>query len=179
MNPSIKVYKLFFLLIAFTGTCFAQQLANIDSVRNRYIAAAKEILVNAHYCTLITMDENGRPVGRILDALDPDSNLVVWLGTNSRSRKVQQIKKNQDVTLFYFDVRTFSYVNLQGKAQLVSDSLEKTRHWKEEWKSFYPDIKEDYLLIKITPQLLDVLNPQKGFSGDKSTWRIPSIKLDQ
>lgn len=179
MKPFVKYYCLLFLLIVTSGISFAQQTGKIDSTRQKFIAAATKIMVNAHFCTLITMDENGRPVGRIVEAFDPDSNLVVWIGTNSRSRKVQQIKQNTDVTLFYFDVTTFTYVNIQGKAQLINDPPEKLTHWKEEWKPFYPDIKEDYLLIKVTPQLLELLSPENGFSGDKLTWKTPSIKLAQ
>jgi general stress protein 26 len=178
MKRLIKIFSLFILFNAATATSSAQQPGKNDSTRKKFIAAATKIMVNAHYCTLITMDENGRPVGRILDAFDPDSNLVVWLGTTPRSRKVQQIKQNSDVTLFYFDVTTYTYVSIQGKAQLINDSLEKTRHWKEEWKPFYRDIKEDYLLIKITPQLLELLSPENEFSGDKLTTRAPSIKFN-
>ncbi|HEY6063338.1 MAG TPA: pyridoxamine 5'-phosphate oxidase family protein, partial [Chitinophagaceae bacterium] len=155
MKSSGKTYILSaFVIILSTGLLYAQDPAKNDSVRRRYIAAATEIMASAHLCTLITLDENRRPVGRVLEAFDPDSNLVVWLGTNPRSRKVQQIKKNSEVTLFYFDTNTLSYVSIQGKAQLITDSLEKARHWKEEWKPFYKDLKEDYLLIKITPQFM-------------------------
>ncbi len=180
MKSSAKTYILsVFLIIISSSILSAQESSRNDSVRRSYIAAATEIMTSAHFCTLITLDENGRPVGRILEAFDPDSNLVVWLGTNSRSRKVQQIKKNPEVTLFYFDANTFTYVSIQGKAKLITDSLEKTRHWKEEWKPFYRDLKEDYLLIKITPQFLELLSPKNGFSGDPATWKTPSIKFDQ
>ena len=179
MKSSAKTYFLSaFLIIISSGILSAQDPAKNDSVRRRYISAATEIMTSAHFCTLITLDENGRPVGRILEPFDPDSNLVVWLGTNSRSRKVQQIKKNPEVTLFYFDTNIFTYVSIQGKAQLITDSLEKTRHWKEEWKPFYKDLKKDYLLIKIMPQFLELLSPQNGFSGDPVTWKTPSLKFD-
>lgn len=161
-----------------SGIVSAQQTVQNDSVKQKFIKAAKEIMVNAHFCTLISLDENGRPVGRILEPFEPDNNLVVWLGTNSHSRKVEQIKKNPEVTLFYFDNTTFTYVSIQGKAQLINDSLEKTRHWNEEWKPFYHNFNEDYLLIKFTPQLLEILSPPNGFSGDRVTWKTPFLKFD-
>lgn len=87
MKRSIKIYGLAILLFALSGISSAQQPGKNDSTRKKFIAAATKIMVSAHYCTLITMDENGRPVGRILDAFDPDSNLVVWLGTTPGAEK--------------------------------------------------------------------------------------------
>ena len=177
MKSSTIINILFALLIVAPIISFAQQPAANDSVKSKFISAAREIMINAHFCNLITLDENGKPAARILEPFEPDSNFVVWLGTNSRSRKVQQIKKNPEITLFYFDFRSYAYVSIQGIAELVNDSLDKVVYWKDEWMPFYPNNKEDYLLIKFTPKFLEILDPMNGFSGDKITWKTPSIKL--
>ena len=40
----------------------------------------------------------------------------------------------------------------------------------EAWKDFYPNRKDGYLLIKVTPVHLEVINYRKGISGDVVTW---------
>lgn len=163
------------LLSVFSDPVFCQPQ---DSARQKFINAARKVMNVAHYCTLITLDENQRPVARILDAFEPDSNLIVWMGTNPRSRKVEHIRANPEVTLFYFD-SVQGYVCIQGKAELINDSLQKSIHWKEEWKGFYPDRNKDYLLIKVIPQTLDLLAPESGLVGDRKTWKTPFIKLNE
>ena len=36
---------------------------------------------------------------------------------------------------------------IYGIADIINDSEEKENRWKEEWEGFYPDSKENYLLI--------------------------------
>ena len=68
--------------------------------REKLIAAAREIMAAARYCALITLDSSGRPQARTLDPFAPDENMVVWLGTNPRSRKVAAIRRHPRVSLY-------------------------------------------------------------------------------
>jgi general stress protein 26 len=172
-----RVYQLFIFLLIVSLPTSAQRSGINDSTRQKFFSAAREIMAHAHFCTLISMDEADHPVGRIVEPFEPDSNLVVWIGTNSLSRKVQQIKKNPVITLFYFDPSSYAYVSIQGKAELKNDSASVNLYWKDEWLPFYPNNREYYLLIKFTPTFLEILSPEQGFSGDRMTWRTPSLKL--
>ncbi|RMF60228.1 MAG: hypothetical protein D6748_04605 [Calditrichaeota bacterium] len=138
---------------------------------------AREIMNNARYCALITASPDGQPYSRVMDAFAPDSNFVVWLGTNPRSRKVQRIQQNPKVTLFYFDKPGLGYVSLMGTAELVNTPEEKEKHWKESWEAFYPDREKDYLLIKIHPVRLEVVSVKYNVSGDSLTWDPPVIEF--
>lgn len=145
--------------------------------RAELIAAAREIMVAARYCALITLDSSGRPQARTLDTFPPDENMVVWLGTNPRSRKVAAIRRNPRVTLYYFDRDGQAYVTIFGIARLVNDPKEKAKRWKDEWKAFYPDRARDYLLIAVKPEKLEVVSVKKGIVGDPNTWRPPSVSF--
>lgn len=140
------------------------------------VGAAREIMEAARYCTLITMDETGRPQARPMDAFAPEADLVVWLATNPRSRKVRQIERDSRVTLHYFDPQAQAYVTLFGTARLVNDPEEKKR-WKDEWKAFYPDRDASYLLIAVTPERLEVFSPKHGIESDPVTWQPATFEL--
>jgi general stress protein 26 len=140
--------------------------------------AAREIMMAANNCALITLDEEGRPRVRLMDPFLPESDFTVWFGTNPRSRKVDQIKKNPKVTLYYQDSDATGYVMIHGTAQLVDDQKEKEKHWKAAWKDFYPNRPEGYLLIKVSPEWMEVLSVSRGITGDSSTWQPPVVLFD-
>ncbi len=96
-------------------------------------------------------------------------------GTNPRSRKVAEIRRRLRVTLYYFNRENQEYVTLSGIARLVNDPKEKAKRWKEEWKAFYPNRAEDYLLIVVTPERLEVVSEKKGIKSDPRTWKPPTV----
>jgi general stress protein 26 len=132
---------------------------------------------SAQFCSLITLDNSGQPRARVMDAFAPDENLVVWLATSRKSRKVEQIGNDPRVTLYYFDSNTMSYVTLLGTAELVDDPLEKAQRWKDGWEAFYPGEREDYLLIRVVPRQLEVISFAHGIAGDPETWTPLSVEF--
>jgi general stress protein 26 len=127
------------------------------------------------YCALITVESTGESHARAMEPFLPDENMVVFLGTNRKSRKVQEIGNNPKVTLYYSDDRGAGYVAIIGTASLVDDPKDKAVRWREEWDEFYKDQKENYLLIKVIPEKLEILNYKHGILGDTETWRTPSV----
>lgn len=145
--------------------------------KDELIAASREIMTTTRYCALITTDRRGRASARTMDAFSPDEDLVVWFGTNPISRKVSEIRRNPHVTLYYFDRESQAYVTIQGIARLVNDPKEKARHWKDDWKAFYPDRDKSYLLIEVRPLRLEVVNTKTGIVGTSRDWQPPSVNL--
>jgi len=124
--------------------------------RDSLLTVARTIIDSARCRTFITVDEDGKPQARAMSAFAPDENMVIWLGTNPRSRKVKQIQNNPNVMVYYYDVKGHSYVSVAGKARLVNDPRKKVQYWKESWKRYYPDRDKDYILIEVTPKRLEV-----------------------
>ena len=93
INKSIYLIFTIFLLIPSVG--FNQNNEHLDSLNNKLINAAKEIMTSAETCALITLDHEGRPRVRAMDPFLPESDFTVWFGTNPKSRKVDQIKKKK------------------------------------------------------------------------------------
>ncbi|HYX31113.1 MAG TPA: pyridoxamine 5'-phosphate oxidase family protein [Pyrinomonadaceae bacterium] len=152
------------------STVFAQPFSS-----QQLKAAARETMIKARYCALITFDRNGRTNARTMDAFEPDEQMRVWFGTNRLSRKVAEIRRNPHVTLYYFDREDQAYVTLHGTATIVDDTAEKAKHWKEEWKDFYPKRDRDYVLILVRPRDLEVVNTKKGIVGHPRTWEPPLV----
>ena len=170
-----KITVLFFSTIVLTGlmVTHAQEKVQRDSI----IVAAREIMAQQTYCALITIDSAGLPEVRTMNPFPPDSNMVVWIATNSRSRKIQEIKNNPNVCLYYADHKyATGYVAINGKAELVDDMNIKLKMKREYWNQAFPDFQ--YLvLIKIIPQTINVLNYKRGMVNDTLTWKTPSIKF--
>ena len=143
--------------------------------RDALISAAREIMTTTRYCALITTGRDGRSHARTMDAFVPESDMTVWLATNPLSRKAAEIRRNPKVTLYYFDRESAAYVTIYGTARLVNDKGEKAKRWKDDWKLFYPDRDKSYLLIKVTPQRLEVVNVNKGVVGTSPTWQPLSV----
>jgi general stress protein 26 len=145
--------------------------------RARVIAAAREIMAAQTYCALVTIDETGRPQVRTMNPFPPEEDMTVWFATNSRSRKVREMRRDPRVALYYADhENAIGYVQLTGHAVLVEDMQEILKRKRAYWDQAFPGLR-NLLLIKVVPERLDVLNYKSGLPADPETWRTPSIEL--
>ena len=158
-------------------TLQAQDVAEPVSSRDTLIAAAREIMTATRFNALITLDQSGQPRVRTMDPFPPDENMVVWFGTNRRSRKVEEIANDPRVTLYYPSPEADGYVSVYGTARLVDDPAEKASRWKEEWTQFYPDRETNYLLIEVVPTRIEVVSYRRGIYGDPESWKPASIEF--
>ena len=145
--------------------------------RDSLLTYARMIIDSSDSRVLITVDETGKPRARTMSPFTPEENWIIWLGTFPTSRKVEQIKNNPNVVVFYYDSKSFSYVNISGTARLVNDADLKAKYWKEGWKRFYPDRDKDYILVEVTPDRLEVCSFRYNLLWDQDGIP-PSIKFD-
>ena len=155
-----KVIMYFLVLLILPYTSIVSQDEQFppqrEVSRDSILIYARMIVDSSNSRVFVTVDESGNPRARIMSPFPPEDNWVIWLGTFPTSRKVEQIKKNPNVVVFYYDSKTFSYVNISGTARLVNDPDLKAKYWKEGWKRFYPDRDKDYILVEVTPERLEV-----------------------
>jgi general stress protein 26 len=176
-----NVFRLCFVLmslfVAFSPECKTQERPTSDARRDSLIAAAREIIGAEKYCALITVDLSGNPRVRTMNPFPPDDDMVVWMATNSRSRKIQEIRADPRVCLYYANHGAATgYVSITGKAILVDDTSEKIKRKREYWTQAFPDWKY-LLLIKVVPEKLEVINYKRGFVNDPKTWDPPSVEF--
>ena len=157
-----------------TGFVVSQHVPSADT---KVIEVATKILEQVKFCALITLDSTGHPQTRTMEPFPPEDNFIIWFGTNSKSRKVGEIKNNPRTTVYYFDAVNNGYVVLTGKAFLINDKREKERRWMEHWEQFYSDRDESYILIKFITEQLEVVSPAHGLIGESITWRAHTSKI--
>jgi general stress protein 26 len=141
------------------------------------LETARKIMIEVRYCSLTTLGEDGSPQVRAMDPFPPEDDMTVWLATNPKTRKPKQIRRDSRVALFYFDSSANAYVTILGDAQLVEDSTEKARRWKNSWKNFYEDENrgKDYLLIKVVPHRVEVSSPDI----ENPVWGPAVVRMNQ
>ena len=177
LKKSIYLIFVFIFLIPFQG---ATQEKDKEIRRNdTLVGVAKEIILSSATCTLITLDDKGQPRARIMETLGPDHNFTIWFGTNPKSRKVLQIKNDSRVTLLYNDQDNSGYVTLYGEAEIVNDPKEKEERWKEEWAAFYEDRQDGFVLIKFSPDWMEVVSNSRNIMGDSVTWKPQRVSFDK
>ena len=165
-------FLLSLLLLVSTNSLQAQETVK---PRDALIQAARDIMTTVRYCALISIDSTGRPHARAMDAFAPDDSMIVWLATNPKSRKVEEIQKNPKVSLYYSMPKGAGYVTLNGDALIVSDPQEKMRHWKDEWDAYYKNRDKDFILIKVTPMTVEIVDYENGITSTSATWGAPTI----
>lgn len=182
MKAELKQFKkfIYFLLILtlIPSSGFSQESEQADLLSKKLSEAAREIMTSAETCALITLDQEGRPRVRVMDPFMPEKDFSVWLGTNVNSRKVEQIKNDSRVTLYYLEDEDAGYVMIHGSAQLVDDSKNKEKWWKPEWEAFYPDDREGYILIKVVPEWMEVISYTHNILGDPTSWEPPMVVFE-
>jgi len=145
--------------------------------RSDLIVAAREIIASQQYCALITQDEQGRSQARTVNPFPPDENMIVWIATSTLTHKVQQIRHDSRVTLYYADhAKATGYVAISGTAVLVDDRAEMIKRKRAYWDTAFPGFK-NLVLIKVIPEHLDVLNYSRGAQNDPVTWHAPSVEF--
>ncbi len=159
-RPNGLIHFIFVLvIISIVSSLMAQELLVKDRSeisRDSLLIVAHSIIDSARSRTFITVDINGKPQARTMYVFPPEENMVIWLGTSTRSRKVKQIKNNPNVMVFYFDTKGRSYVSVAGKARVVNDPEKKAHYWKKSWTRYYPDPEKDYILIEVTPERMEI-----------------------
>jgi general stress protein 26 len=142
---------------------YAQQ-SNIP--RDTMMAAAREIIQSTPFCALVTVDEEGQPQIRTMNPFPFKDDFVVWFATSRDSRKVSEIRKEPRVCVYYADHKApQGYVNLMGKATIIDDK-ELLKKMKREYWNGIPNWENIFVLIKIEPVKMEVINYKHGVNGN-------------
>ena len=113
----------------------------------------------------------------MMEVFPLEDNFTIWFGTNVHSRKVIEISNTPKVSVYYANPNGSGYVTVFGEAQLINNTVEKSRLWKKEWENFFTD-KNDFILIKVIPQKMEIISYKYGIKGDEKTWRAVNYKFE-
>ena len=164
---------LFFLL--FSSLSGLAQNKQKTFSKDTLIKAAREIIKANNYCALVTIDSKGLPQVRTMNPFPLEDEIVIWFATNRNSRKVGEIKKNPNVCVYYADhSKAKGYVAINGKAVIIDDKELLIKKKRGYWEGI-PGWQDKFVLIKIIPKTMDVINYGQGISGDSETNRSPTV----
>jgi general stress protein 26 len=139
------------------------------------MSAAVEIIQSAPFCALSTVDSTGQPQVRTMNPFPLKDDMVIWFATGRTSRKVDEIRNNPKVSVYFSDhTNSRGYVNITGTAEILDDKELLVKMKRTYWEGI-PNWQDIFVLIKITPKTLDVINYKKGVSGDPKTSRASVI----
>ncbi len=159
--------------------CFFSSEVNGQSSANRdtIILAAHEIINETAYCELVTINSLGQPQVRTMNPFPVKDDFVIWFATARTSRKVKEIKKNPKVSVYFANHLTAKgYVNINGSASVIDDGELLIKMKRDYWNDI-PGWQDRFVLIKIIPNSIEIINYKHGLNNDPNTLRAPTISF--
>lgn len=173
----MRPFLIVFLCWLGTSQVFAEpNELNLAEDRAAVLAAAKSIIESDPFMTLVTVDENGQPRTRTVEHSPPSTDMVIYISTIPNTRKLDQIRANSKVTLYFDGPDDTTYVSIMGRATIHTDAETILKHaWRTESARarFWPEFPEGYVLIRVEPSWLEVVSP--GIDSRESDWRPQAI----
>ena len=84
-----------------------------------------------------------------------DEDFIVFVSTNTASKKREEIEANPRVGLYYSLPESFVGLSLIGHAEVVRDLKIKSALWVDGWEHYYQEIgtpeDPDYTILRILP----------------------------
>jgi general stress protein 26 len=152
--------------------------AQLSVSKDTMFVAAREIILSTHYCALTTIDSTGQPQTRTMNPFPANDELITWFATSRTSRKIRELKNNPKVCVYYADhVNAKGYVSITGNAEVIDDKALLLKMKRDYWSGI-PGWENKFVLIKIVPKTLEVINYKHGLNNDPNTFRAPHIKLN-
>jgi len=149
----------------------AQSSINRDTI----LLAAREIMNETTYCGLITIDSTGQPEVRTMNPFPANNEFITWFATSRSSRKVREIKNNPKVCVYFANhISAKGYVNITGIAEVIDDKDLLIKMKRDYWESL-PNWQDIFVLIRIVPKTIEVINYKHGLNNDPKTFKAPSV----
>jgi general stress protein 26 len=159
------------VLLNLPNGLYAQSAANRDTV----LAAASEIIQQTVYCALATIDSAGQPDVRTMNPFPPTGDWITWFATSRNSHKVREIRSNPNVCVYYADhTAAKGYVAITGTAEVIDDKALLISKKRDYWDGIL-GWQDNFVLIRIIPKSMEVINYKHKLNNDPKTLQAPSI----
>ncbi len=138
-----------------------------------------KLMATAEAAYLSTVDGDGFPQSRVMGNLrnkekcqiaeelfaGHDEDFLIYMLTGHSSDKMQQIRANSKVSVYYCNSPVFHTLLLTGHAREIDDPDLKKRIWQDEWKMHWPDGPEDteFVILKLLPDSAKGLHKEGSF----------------
>jgi len=107
------------------------------------MAQGLELVDKSAICMLGTIGEDGFPNIKAMLNLRHEGLKKIWFSTNTSSRRVQQLKKDNRACVYYVDEANFKGLMLVGTIEILQDIESRKMLWSEGAEVYYPLGVED------------------------------------
>jgi general stress protein 26 len=127
-----------------------------------------ELMESSKAAYLTTIDSEGYPITRAMFNLrnkeqfpelseffsEQDNEFVIYISTNTSSSKIDHIRKNPKISVYFCEPEDFKGIMLGGEAETIDDIEIKQKLWLDWWTKYYTKGLEDpdYTLLKLNPK---------------------------
>jgi general stress protein 26 len=85
--------------------------------------------------------------------MEIDDKLEIYFASDANAPKVEQVKKNNCASLYYYNEGIMKNMILFGKLEIVTDKTLKDKLWRDDFLQYYKNGKDDeqYGVLKFIP----------------------------
>jgi len=128
-----------------------------------------ELMESSKAAYLTTIDLQGYPITRAMFNLRNkeqfpefseffeklENTFEIYISTNTSSSKIEHIKKNPKISIYYCEPDDFKGVMFNGDAEIIEDMELKKKIWLDWWTKYYREGLEDpdYTLLRLKPKI--------------------------
>lgn len=103
------------------------------------LGVVRRIVESSPFCTVVTLGRNGRLRARTMSRLNSLDERHLDFPTDLGSAKVEDVRSDPRVTLFFVDPRTRNTASLYGTAEVITEPQVKERCWQEALRHHFPE----------------------------------------
>lgn len=104
---------------------------NIIIESNQLVEDSKIVMVG-------TNGENGYPNIKAMMRLEHDGLKKFWLSTNTSTKRVELLKKDNKICLYFVDQEKFAGLMLTGTVEFLQDRQSREMLWNDGCEVYYP-----------------------------------------
>ena len=116
------------------------------------ISQGLELVEKSKMCLVGTNGDDGFPNIKAMFSLKHKGLKHVWFSTNTSSKRVQQLKKDNRACVYYVDDKNFKGLMLIGTVEILQDLKSRKMLWSEGNEKYYPlgVTDPDYSVLRFT-----------------------------
>jgi len=127
----------------------SQQLSSEDAVKK-----FKELVDSVNICMFTTLDDANDIFSRPMSTVKIDDEGNAWFFTNEFSEKIQEVSRDNSVTLIYAHPGKNVYVSVKGSCTIILNKKQIEEFWNPLLKAWFPLGIDDpkLCLVKVTTE---------------------------
>ena len=128
-----------------------------DGLKDKIIKVMNEYPIGS-----VATIKDGKPWVRYM-AMKVESDLTLYTSAFASSRKISQIKTNNNVHVSfgaYNEDWNLPYIGVVATAKILTDLESKKKLWCDKLNQFFKGPEDpNYVVVKITPSLIEYMSP--------------------